>query len=151
MDTNGKISTILVTIALLALGFFAVNPELLQTIFGQAAIALPIGGILLAFYNYYWPRYQKMVETGEQVTLDWGKVSTFLATGLTIIGTFFAADPALLQNTVLYFMGGELFAKYGLPVLYIVTAILNYQFPRNMQNQPGPITEEDSVTGGEAI
>ena len=139
MVSNGKLSTWLLSIGLIVFGLLATNPDYLQSLLGQS-IYLRYGAvilaILLAFYNYYYPRLKKMVDTGEEPTIDNGKISTFLATAVMLFIGVFVADPALLKQLI----GNVAYASYGPFILAIIIAIYNQQFPRNAQSQVTPQT-----------
>lgn len=128
--SNGSISTGIMFVALIILGVIAQNPDYLNTILG-GSIALKFGAflaaIIVAFYNYYYPRMQKLVETGEPIKLDNGKISTFLATTATIVLGVCVASPDLLSN-VLTELG---FAQYIPFIGAVVLAVYNYKYPRN--------------------
>jgi hypothetical protein len=56
---NGKISTVIITIAVIVLGVFVANPSLLQNMVGQdiyAQYGALIIAVLIAIYNYAKPR-----------------------------------------------------------------------------------------------
>jgi hypothetical protein len=61
MIDNGKLSTILITIAVPILGILISNPTIVENLLGQYGLAIytPILiSILIAAYNYYNPRPQ---------------------------------------------------------------------------------------------
>ncbi len=144
MINNGKLSTWLLTIGLIVFGLLATDPIYLQALMGQS-LYLRYGAvllaILLAFYNYYYPRLKKMVETGEEPTIDNGKISTFLATAVMLIMGVFAADPTLLKQVV----GDVAYANYGPLIITLIVAIYNQLFPRNAQSQaPAPSSKPET-------
>ena len=140
MVSNGKMSTWLLSLGLIVFGLLATDPQYLQAIVGQSIFlryGVVILAILLAFYNYYYPRMKKIVDTGEEPTIDNGKISTFLATAVMLFIGVFVADPTLLQQLI----GGTPYASYIPLILALITAIYNQQFPRNAQSQPTPTPE----------
>lgn len=91
--------------------------------------------IILAFYNYYYPRLKKMVDTGEGPAIDNGKISTFLATAAMLLMGVFVADPTLLKQV----LGDAAYASYGPLIATLIIALYNQLFPRNAQSQaPAP-------------
>ena len=134
MVDNGKLSTWLLTIGLVVFGLLATDPGYLQALMG-ASLYLRYGAvilaILLAFYNYYYPRLKKMVDTGEVPLIDNGKISTFLATAAMLLMGVFVADPTLLKQV----LGEVAYANYGPLILTLVIALYNQLFPRNAQSQ----------------
>lgn len=142
MVDNGKLSTWLLTIGLVVFGLLATNPGYLQALMGSS-LYLRYGAvllaILLAFYNYYYPRLKKMEDTGEVPPIDNGKISTFLTTAAMLLMGVFVADPTLLKQV----LGGVAYANYGPLVVTLVIALYNQLFPRNAQSQV--ITKETSL------
>ena len=134
MVNNGKLSTWILSIGLIVFGLLATNPDYLQALMGQS-LYLRYGAVILAiiiaFYNYYYPRLKKIVDTGEEPTIDNGKISTFLATAMMLFIGVFIADPTLLKQL----MGNVAYASYGPLILALIVAIYNQQFPRNAQSQ----------------
>lgn len=140
---NGNLSTWILTLALVILGVFAQNPSFLNTVLGDSGLlkfSAFIVAALLAFYNYYYPRLQKLVETGEEIKWDNGKISTFLATTATLVIGVYVTNPDLLNN-VLMELG---YAQY-IPIIgAIIIAAYNFKFPRNEQSQ---LTESQDIAG----
>ena len=139
MIDNGKLNTWLLTIGLVIFGLLATNPGYLQALMGSSlylrycAVLL---AILVAFYNYYYPRLKKMADTGEIPPIDNGKISTFLATAVMLLMGVFVADPTLLKQV----LGAVAYANYGPLVITLIIALYNQLFPRNAQSQT-PTTE----------
>lgn len=137
---NGKISNTLLTVILIilaAVGFIASNTEILKGLMGPYYLrfGIFIGLLALAFYNYYFPRLKKVVESGEDVTIDNGKISTFLATLITIISGVVMLDPTAFQS---------IFGSYGgiaYTLVTLATAWYNGAYPRNAQFQPPEVTD----------
>lgn len=132
---NGKLSTQLLTIVLIVvaiMGLVASNTDLLQGILGNAYIKYGafIGFVLLAFYNYYFPRLKKMVAGGEEVEIDNGKISTFHATAFMLFASVIIANPVAFNSIVGDQLGGTI-----LSILTIVVAIYNNAYPRNVQSE----------------
>lgn len=141
---NGKLSTWLLTIGLVVFGLLATDPSYLQALMGQS-LYLRYGAIILAvilaFYNYYYPRLKKMIDTGGKPTIDNGKISTFLATAVMILMGVFVADPALLKQLI----GDVAYASYGPLIVTLIIALYNQLFPRNAQSQaPAPEPSPES-------
>lgn len=132
---NGKISNNLLIIALILLsvmGMIASNTDLLKGIMGVSYLRYGafVGLLLLAFYNYYFPRLKKIVESGEDVTIDNGKISTFLATLITIVSGVIIADPAAFQAVIGNQYGGVAYSAATLAIAWY-----NGTHPRNSQYQ----------------
>lgn len=132
---NGKISDNLLIIALILLsvmGMIASNTDLLKGIMGVSYLRYGafVGLLLLAFYNYYFPRLKKIVESGEDVTIDNGKISTFLATLITIVSSVIIADPTAFQAVI-----GNQYGGVAYSVATIAIAWYNKAYPRNAQYQ----------------
>ncbi len=148
MVNNGKISTWLLTIGLIVFGLLATDPSYLQALMGHS-LYLRYGAVLLAiilaFYNYYYPRLKKMADTGEEPVIDNGKISTFLATAAMLLMGVFVADPTLLKQVI----GDAAYANYGPLIVTLIIVIYNQLFPRNAQSQvPAPSTKPDMPPEG---
>lgn len=132
--SNGKLSTILLSAALVIFGLIATDPQYLQALLGDS-LFLRWGGfilaVLLAFYNYYFPRLKKVVETGEEIKWDNGKLSTFAATAAMLFIGVFVADPTLLKQL----LGDAAYAKFGALILAALVMVYNGKYPRNEQSQ----------------
>jgi hypothetical protein len=140
MVNNGKVSTWVLSIGLVVFGLLATNPQYLQSLMG-GSMYLRYGAallaVILAFYNYYYPRLKKMVDTGEEPSIDNGKISTFLVTAVMLFMGVFIADPTLLERL----LGGVAYASYGPLILALIVVLYNQQYPRNAQSQPVPPPE----------
>jgi len=132
---NGKISNNLLTIVLILLaviGMIASSTDLLKGIMGVSYLRYGtfVGLLLLAFYNYYFPRLKKIVESGEDVTIDNGKISTFLVTLITIVSGVITADPTAFQAVIGSQYGGVAYSFVTLAIAWY-----NGAYPRNAQYQ----------------
>ena len=130
----GKITSYLLLLVLVIFGFLAVNPAVLQSIIGDNLYfryGAFIIALLVTFGNYYYPRLKVMVLGGEPITIDHGKLSTFLATALGL----FASVGILYPDAIVSLLGSMGLSSYATTIVYVLGAFYNYQFPRNAQYQ----------------